>query len=327
MPDTPGDETPPPPAWQPPAQRLPSFTPPQYAPTEYVRPATSTPPETPRRPLSRLAIGLIVGGSALLLAAVVGSAVIVVTYISDVATGERQALGSEPAPLEGEPASPLASEPFECDELCFSEYQYLQPQPSALEFEQWGIANEGDDEWTTSVTDDHEFFMSEWESMYGAPDTCVTAFMRSPMLADISGDTDADRAWVTYDDTHTNDLETTYFQQSTRFFTNSASAVDYMVAVNDELDACREYSVTSDDYEWDAKVTRTTALDVPSDVAAIGWTEVTDYGRFYAYDVQHGNVVVRTMVTSYGGMTEPEVRDIVESVATHVSEMKPQEDY
>ena len=109
-----------PPAYTPPVGRLPSFTPPQYAQAEYVRPATSTPPETPRRPLSPLVIGLIVGGAVLLVVAIVASAVTVTNYFTEVASGAREPFGTEPA-IEGEKASPLALNPTRCDDECFTE--------------------------------------------------------------------------------------------------------------------------------------------------------------------------------------------------------------
>ena len=306
-----------PPAYTPPVGRLPSFTPPQYAQAEYVRPATSTPPETPRRPLSPLVIGLIVGGAVLLVVAIVASAVTVTNYFTEVASGAREPFGAEPA-IEGEKASPLALNPTRCDDECFTE-EVVAGAASLTdeEFETWGLTEFDDGNTTSSIADEYDYTRDNWESYGGSPESCFVAYPQSPILDELEIDDDTVRLYI--DGTHSDSYESTYFQQTARYFADSASAVDFMVTLDEKLDGCSSYSYTIDDSEWAPKVTRAVALDIPANVAAIGWSETTEYGRYYSVDVQRGNLVVRTMVTSYDGMTEHEFRSIVEGIARNIA--------
>ena len=324
MPDTPGDETPPPPVWQPPTQRLPSFTPPQYAPTEYVRPATSIPPETPRRPLSRLAIGLIIGGGVLLLAAVVGSAVTVVNYISDVASGEREVLGSEPAPLEGDQASPLAVDPTVCATKCFNDFSHHEAERlSDDDLNAWGLTEEEGFHSPASVEDELDYYRTYFDDLEVTPESCFVVTPSSPILGSLDKVSGPQRVTIYFDGSRADSFGSTYYDQATRLFPDSASAVDYMVDLDTQVDDCTSYDYTLVGDTWSSEVTRTPKLDIPANVAAIGWIEVSGESRYYVYDVQRGNLVVRTTITSVGGLTELETRDLVESIAAQVSELEP----
>jgi len=308
-----------PPAYTPPAGRLPSFTPPQYAQAQYVRPATSTAPEKPRRPLSPLAIGLIITGSVVLLGAIVASAFTVTNYFAEVASGSREPIGTEPV-IEGEQASPLALNPTRCDDECFTEAVVAGAErPTDEEFEVWGLTEFDNGGTTSTVADEYEYNRENWEAYDGAPESCFVAYPQSPILDELETDDGTSRLYI--DGVHSDSYESTYFQQTVRYFADSASAVDFMVAVDERLDGCSSYSYTIDDGDWAPEVRRAVALDIPTNVAAVGWTETTEYGKYYAVDIQRGNFIVRTMVTSYDGMTEGEYRSLVESISRNVAYM------
>jgi hypothetical protein len=59
-------------------------------------------------------------------------------------------------------------------------------------------------------------------------------------------------------------------------------------------------------------------------VAGIGWVETTDYySRYYSFDLQRGNIVIRTGLGTAEEISELEFRALVEHVAVQLAQITP----
>ena len=95
-----------------------------------------------------------------------------------------------------------------------------------------------------------------------------------------------------------------------------------MSALSGLITDCTYYAYDPDVEEWKATISPAPALAVPDTVAAVGWREANALGRYYVFDLQYANLVVRTAISTVDVISEAQYRAIVEELATHLAELE-----
>lgn len=279
-------------------------------------------------------IGIIVGVLALFILAIAFLVWFVSTQIDDVigdGSFEEEDYYSDTiyGPLvEGERSTPVAEEPLECAEPCFDGDPAEAAALTDAEADRLGLLI--DETFIPSSTPHIDSIVAEreWLVSGATPHSCAFTSPKAPL----STTTDPSTPWYNEESIHYNvaTFDEDYMssiEQSVRYFATSAEATAHLATMDSEIDACTAYSIDYFDpndavgegytEEWD--VTRAPALDLPASVAAVGWVETGEWDRSYTFDLQRGNVVVRTTLESSVDLSEKQFRALVESMAERVA--------
>lgn len=271
--------------------------------------------------------GIIVGSVALL-----AGFVVVVVLGAQLVSGAVTTATSGPPLVEGEPANAVAAEPLECSEQCFTEATVGLAISSDSDFRALGVPEYideyGDFDSSTAATE-HQLTRADWREFNLDPDECFFSYFASPVAIPLDGyPTQTDDDLIEFTATQTDETELSTLWQSVRVLDSSESAERHMRSLNDQIAGCSSY--TGDGYPV-TTVTPEPALDLPSSVAAIGWAESSPGWRYYVFDVQRGNMVVRSILStptptpgvSGSGISEQRFRDFVEALADDVAAIEP----
>lgn len=233
--------------------------------------------------------------------------------------------GAEGDPLvTGDEASPLADEPMDCGG-CFSD-PYLQSmvidrsELLALKLTETDYAW---DPTPYAYESEATYYANSWHDSAGAPDSCYATFPSAPVAREPEGRVERDGSSIYYLGDYSDEEAWSTLSQSARLFTSDEEAVEFMTTVQSLVGGCSHYASSVSGTSWEADVTPAPALSVPSSVAAVGWVEVAPFSRFYAFDVQRGNLVVRTTLTTADEISELEFRSLVEHVALQLESLTP----
>jgi hypothetical protein len=325
----PGGAVPPPNAAVPP----PPLAPPTGTPTFFTSAPSGVPslPVPPPPPRSRTWLLPVIIGGSLILAGIIAGVVVAAfqfaTWVgeaplanppgdSDVPSGTGDDL------LEGDPGSPVAVDPLECTG-CFilSDARNL-----ALPDENYAAIGLPENDGTTvdGLTAKEQRNQSGWwADDGGSPDACYFTYTDAP-LSLVPGEADA----VAKDDAlyypawHYDRDEYYVLRQGIRLFDDSAAATTHLAGLDSAIDGCPNYALPGTG--WAAVVTPAPALTLPDSVAAYGWVEVGGPTRYYAVELQRGNLVARLALNSDpDGPSEAEFRELVEAYAVLLGELEP----
>lgn len=325
-----------PPPVPPAAYAAPSgYTPPAglYAPP----PVYPGPPKKRGMPTGGI-VAIIVGALALFILAIAFLVWFVSTQIDDV-IGDGGSFGgddyypdtSQTPLVQGERSTPVAEEPLECAEPCFDGDPSGAVSLSDEELDRVGLTV--DETYIPSSTPRIDSIVAEraWIVSDATPHFCVFTLPAAPLtsVTDIE-DPLIDTESIFYSWTAIDESYSTTLEQSTRYFATSDDATAYLATMDKEIDGCTGFSMTHNDpfapadqgyttEEWD--VTRAPALALPASVAAVGWVESDGYSRNYTFDMQRGNVVIRTILTSWDGPSEAQFRTLTEAMAERLAEV------
>lgn len=267
-------------------------------------------PPPPKRRRTGLIVGGSIAGGLLLIGAFVGVAVLVANLVAGPPGPVIQGL------LTGDPASPVAVSPEVCPEFCFTTASIRDTVLPEATFEGIGLPEkEGVGGYVySSLSDAFTSTKKSWATDGGTPDDCLFTYYIVPMAVPMDGTPEMVHDTLELTGTHTDRRQVSILTQSVRVFDTSQSAVDHMGVLRDQIEGCSSYRT---DYADDpATVTAAPALEVPASVAAIGWVESSAGGRFYAFDVQRSNLVVRTYLSTDGAVIEEGFRFLVSQVAS-----------
>jgi len=231
--------------------------------------------------------------------------------------------GSEPGDplLDGAAGSPLAADPQECADRCITGLDLpaivlTEAERDALELpETWAVF--GDFPETTpgaelSATN------RAWRDEKAEPDGCFFTNAAAPIAYGVDERPRYDGSTIHFVGEFS---DADYWQsvlQYARVFENSAAAVEHMQTVDSLLAGCDQYTMGSGLSAWSPLVTPAPALEVPDSVAAVGWREDEAGSRFYVYNLQRGNLVVRVNMSAWQ-TTETEFREVVQAVAERLA--------
>jgi hypothetical protein len=320
---------PPPPVPPPPV--APTLPPPTGAPISVVPadagsasagPAGVVPIAAAPRRRRRWLLPVILGGSLLLAGLIAGVAIVAVqlaTWASELPTALPPG-GSDPDELrppddlvEGEPGDPVASEPLDCV-TCFASDDVRDIDVPHRAYVTLGLPVDDRQPFEVPMFTDQRDAVGWWEEDGGSPDECYFAYTQPPLLFVPERDGIANSDLILYASSHSDPESAYWLTEASRIFTTHSAASAHMLELETAVDGCPAYSLTGAGYA--AEVTPAPAFDVPADVAAYGWVETAGLSRFYAADVQRGNVVTRlSLLSDSQGPSEQQFRAFVEEYA------------
>lgn len=324
----PSGALPPRPPAAPPADAPASVLPPPTGQPVGTMPPAFAPPVVPPPPRRRWLIPVIAGGSLAVVALAIGvgfAAVQVGGAISrsPLAGSPEQEFVEMDSLLRGDPGSPVAADPLTCG-ACFNvAHAEMISFPSAT-YAQLGVPITDGFTYDTTVGADEIQYSSWWTADEAGPDTCYFGYPPAPLYtlpnASAGGSVNDDQIY--YPDAHRDQDELHILSESFRVFDETALATTYLAGVEAAVAGCSVISFP--EQGWSGAITATPALDLPPSVAAYGWVQGNDYSRYFAVDLQRGNLVVRlAMWTDADGATESEFRAFVEEYAAKLAELEP----
>lgn len=226
--------------------------------------------------------------------------------------------------VEGDTADPVASEPLECADACFSPGVLSLAVPSRDAVQELGLPVVENPLGIDTVSPDTEYTNTSrtWVDGEGEPEECFFTYLSVPIAATL-GDRPATSTdpidFLSYANSAD---EYSYLSMSSRLFSNSAAGNAHMAGVHALVPGCDEYDIGTGQNFWTADVTPLPALNLPSSVAATGWVEDGPFGRYYVIDLQRGNLVVRSTLGTDGAVTEERFRSFIEDYAVQLSELE-----
>lgn len=288
-----------------------------------------------------LIIGITAAGLGLIVGAVAG-AVGVAQLVTDRVGLIAEGVAPSPTPspsstelrdpvtpddlLEGEPGPLVPAVVTECPDTCFTEDILYRLVP------EWELYQDADLTVEVDVLGDYrpqpaakEVLQSErsWKDEGGEPAACFFTYLPTPIAVELDASMKGvdDRTW--YLSSHETPDGYGYISTSARIFPDTAAASAHLAKLTALVNGCESYEIGDAQTYWTADVSLAPALDLPETVAAAGWVEDSPFGRYYVWDLQRANIVVRTTVFTDGLITQEQADTFNETLATTLGLLKP----
>lgn len=253
---------------------------------------------------------------------------LLIVALGSVVNSIRANRAPQGAPLvAGDTGYPNA-EALECDDPCFTEADIEATVLSESTLDTFGLTQH-DFPWgtydATTADELYRAMTANWAANDGEPNACVFALGNSPSVVDLISD-DGVLDQIEFTGEHADADVTSTLDQSIRVFPDTASAEAYMTTLYNQIEGCPEISIGSERERYTAQITGAPALTLPSTVASVGWVRTGDPGprwRAYVFDLQRGNLVVRTRLLTDGSISEEAFRAFVEDYAYQFSLVEP----
>ena len=276
-----------------------------------------------RKKSPRWVVAIVIGVVLLIVVGIGAGVISVVSALPDVIDNGNEIFG--PNPLDtGAPQSPLAIVPLECDDQCFSDdvvAQTIVPQSRLDELGLPRVAEEWGDREPSAASWEYPYLTSEWQRLGSGADECFFTLPQFALAAEL-GSPPAEGDFIDFTGTSTSDDQFSFFSQSVRIFPTSTEAVAHMASLYELIGNCDYYAYDPAVEEWKGTVSPAPALAVPDTVAAVGWREAIALGRYYVFDLQYANLVVRTVISTVDVISETQYRTLVEELATHLAQLE-----
>jgi hypothetical protein len=265
---------------------------------------------------------------ALAAAAVLGFiALMVLGFAAYVNHGLAETSPDQPF-LEGPAQRPDANSPLLCSDRCFDIGAAVRLEVTARDLAQLSIDDEvygvGDLE-SSTVAETASSGGEQWLAMGGDAE-CSFIPSNAPFFPVGPDSASADPiSWVQVWETDDEVMDT-----SSRQFPTTDDASAFMHDLHSRVAACpwQDLKVPSAGGLDTSliQITAQAAIDVPNDVAAVGWVREGNPGprwRSYVWDLQRGNLVVRVRMLTDGRILEQDAATFVELVAARLGELQP----
>lgn len=219
----------------------------------------------------------------------------------------------------GEPGSPVAVSPTVCPDACFDESSVEQMILADVQFNAQLL---GSHKHTWNMTGNRSTAdlvqavnVDEWTRANIGPDPCFVTWAEEPIV-EFSG-LAVDDGLVAPMSEHSSDTNyITMLQQSVRLLPDTATAESYMATLSSGVDACTGYTGARADV-----VTPEPGIHPADTVAAVGFVrEVVPGDRLYVFDIQRGNIVIRTVARSQGDFDDTNFRVLMQKQAQAVAD-------
>ncbi|MEO8261257.1 MAG: hypothetical protein ABI566_01695 [Pseudolysinimonas sp.] len=213
----------------------------------------------------------------------------------------------------GEPGSPIAVAPLDCAGPCFdvtSAEAAIMPDET---FADWNLPTfkhvwkmTGDRGIASDLLADS---WETWDASGFTPDECFVTANDQP-IAEARSTVVADDFVAPLTENSTSLYAVSRVVQSVRLFPDTASAEAYMATVAAGVSSCVRYENASG-YGWD--VSPEPGLHPPASIAAVGFVKSPEPGtRYYVFDMQRGNLVIRSVGVSDGGLDDTTFRTLMQ---------------
>lgn len=265
---------------------------------------------------------------ALAAAAVLGFvALMVLGFVAYANHSLRETSPDQPF-LEGPAQQPDANAPLLCPDSCFDIGAAALLEVSADDVAQLSIEDElhgvGDLE-SSTVAEVASVGGEQWLDIGGDAE-CSFIPTNAPYFPVGPDSTSADPiSWVQVWETDDEVMDI-----SGRQFPTTEDASAFMHELHTRVAACpwQDLDVPSPGGLDTSliQITAQAAIDVPNDVAAVGWVREGNPGprwRSYVWDLQRGNLVVQVRVLTDGRILEQDVATFTELVAARLGELQP----
>ncbi len=280
-----------------------------------------------KRGLPWWAWSLIAGAVVVLLAVVAFVALMVIGFSAYVSHSIAET-SPDQAFLEGAPQQPRAVSPLPCPDQCFDLDDANAVAVSGADLSILAIEDEihgvGAFE-PASVGDIAPAVGEDWLSV-GGDGQCAFVIANAPYIPLGSDGTSLDPImWL-----QTWETDSEMMDVAARTFSTTEGASAFMLDVHERVPQCawQDLAIPSAGGldSTLVEITAQAAIDVPDDVAAVGWVREGTPGprwRSYVWDLQRGNLVVQVRVLTDGRILEQDVADFAELVAGRLGELAP----
>lgn len=291
------------------------------------------PPTQPAVKKRRYWIIAVVLGAALLIGAGVYGAITLANSFAKTITSALQfprasQADQEPVHIDGTPGPTVARDPLDCPSACFTSASVENLIPPKGEFELLGVpkvtTRYGYYD-TITVQESRDTTAQYWSEGNGSPADCEFVLSPDP-VAEASGVPDPEGSDKLY---YLGDYQgdgNNFVSQSLRLFDDSAAAESYMSNTSILIEGCSKYSFKFDSGIYNGNVEAIADLGTPASVAAIGWVESEPTGEWtysYVVDLQRGNVVVRSVLSSDYSISETDFRRFLNHYAAQMAAVEP----
>lgn len=257
-----------------------------------------------RRPRARLIVG-----AAVIAVVVAGTGVVV---------GGRIAASMSPTLADAVPTV--------CSDDCFDGTDIGATVGSEDDFAALGIT-ENLYAWgqlaSSTPTAEHRWSSRRWVRNEGSPESCYFTNNLSPVALPLAADPGFSDEFIYFTGARTTADESDRVNQTVRIFKTSAEAEQYLGDLDAQIDGCSRVTFDAGPRKGTATVSPAEPLAVAGSVAAVGWVESFDTGlRYYAFDLQRGNIVVRTTFLLKTDISEDAVRSFATSIADKLAALE-----
>ncbi|CAN5183416.1 hypothetical protein BH09ACT5_BH09ACT5_01440 [soil metagenome] len=227
----------------------------------------------------------------------------------------------------GEPGSPVALDPLECPSQCLTYQQVDETAFTQDDLFALGLTVEDEGAGVGSAyaaNSELSYVVKNWERGGTSPDACFPMSLTEPLAVALGEDLESPTDRIYYVSAYSDRDQWDYEFQSARVFESTEAASNHMASLSELVAGCTHYSAgNTDGMTWEADVTPAPALTVPDGVAAVGWQEASTNYRYYVFDLQRGNIVVRTTLFVTGSTPEKDFREAVANLALRLGGLQP----
>jgi hypothetical protein len=222
---------------------------------------------------------------------------------------------------QGDPGGPFAVAPLTCAAACFGEREVALVALTANEFGDAGLPFTQPVEGSTTAADALVGDLGRWDATGVSPDECFATFSDLPLVEREGMPARPDYIGPLSEQTGSGGTDSR-LTQFARLFPDSQSAEGYMIALYTDLQSCPAWRTVSNGVE--RPVYLEANLFTPDSVASFGFVvEPQIDERRFVFDLQRGNMVIRTVVTTSAGYTDADFRDLVQQQADALDALEP----
>jgi len=242
---------------------------------------------------------------------------------------QLQPVGPDQPLVVGAPAEPVAASPLPCPVECFTPATIRETLPYNRAFAELGVPDTVHPYGTyedSTAGEQYRYGTSWWAEANGGPDTCFFVEAGAPYASSTLSPDKRSADPIYFIGTHANGENGDTLDQAVRLFPDSDAAEAYLGDLAASIDACDNMSIAVDGYVYRARVDPASALGTPASVASAGWIRTGDPGegwRAYSFDLQRGNMVVRTTLFTDGTIRETDFRRFVQKYAAQLANLEP----
>lgn len=272
-----------------------------------------------------LIIAVVVAVAVLLLGGIIAGILALATVIAGAIEDTPSSVVVDVPLATGGAGSPVAEDPLECPDSCFTSGVVGDTISSKDEFAAMGVTTNVQ-AWgayaDTTARAEYGVIEDIWNEQGASPEECFVTFFDGPVAVALGDKPEGFSDRIFYTGVESDEEAYSQLAHSVRLFEDSELAVAHMADLSTLVSRCSYYESGRGNERYSADVTAFPELELPPSVAAVGWVESSPSYRYYGLDLQRGNVVVRnTLGTFDGQVSEKQFRTYLEHLAQQLAEL------